>query len=106
MAGVPDDPVAGRLEQPMERDRELDHAERRAQVAASRCDRLDDLLANLIGQLGQLRVAHAAQVGRAAKRWKNGQGSMLLFWEGRAPRRVYPCPSGSASSSDRSSPAS
>ena len=34
VAGVPDDPVARRLEQPMERDRQLDDAERRAEVAA------------------------------------------------------------------------
>ena len=36
MAGVPDDPVARRFEQPVERDRQLDDAERRAEVAAGR----------------------------------------------------------------------
>src|SRR5262245_63837187 len=47
VTGVPDDPVAWRLEQPMEGDRQLDDAERAAEVAAGRGDRRDDRLADL-----------------------------------------------------------
>ena len=63
VAGVPDDPVARRLEQPVERDRELHDPERRAQVAAGDRDGLDDRLADLQGELGELDLVEAAQVG-------------------------------------------
>ena len=63
VAGVPDDPVARRLEQPMERDRELDDAERGAEVAAGLGDRRDDRLADLRRELGELGLVEAAQVG-------------------------------------------
>ena len=63
VAGVPDDPVARRLEQAVEGERQLDHAERRAEVAAGRRDRLDDRLADLLGQLGRA----AARSGREGR---------------------------------------
>ncbi len=70
---VPDDPVARRLEQPMEGDRELDHAQRRAEVAARLGDRADDRVADLGGQLGQLGLGQAAQVGGTLEVGKDGQ---------------------------------
>ena len=63
VAGVPDDPVARRLEQPVERDRQLDDAERRAEVAAGVRDGPDDRLADLDRQLRELDLVEAAQVG-------------------------------------------
>ena len=46
----------------MEGDRELDDAERRAQVTTGLGDGRDDRVADLGGQLGQLDLVHAAQV--------------------------------------------
>ena len=65
--GVPHDVVAGRLQQAVERDGELDDAQRRAQVAARDRDRGDDGLADLERELGELDLREAAQVGGALK---------------------------------------
>jgi hypothetical protein len=67
MAGVPDDPVARRLEEPVERDRELDDAERAAEMAAGPGDRRDDRLADLFGELLELRRCQAAEIGGAVE---------------------------------------
>ena len=75
VAGVPDDLVARRFEEPMERDRQLDDAERRAEVAPRLGDRLDDGLADLCRQHGKLGIGQAAQVRRSAQVGKDGQGS-------------------------------
>ena len=64
VARVPHDPVTGRLEQPVERDRQLHDAQGRPQVTAGRRDGLDDGLADLESQLGQLDLVHPAQIGR------------------------------------------
>ena len=63
VAGVPDDPVARRLEQAVQRDGQLDHAERRPEVAAGPGDGPDDGVADLDGELGELDLVEAAQVG-------------------------------------------
>ncbi len=76
VAGVPDDPVTRRLEQPMEGDRQLDHAERRAEMAAGFCDGADDRLANLGGKLGQLPLRQATQVCGALQVGKDGHGGL------------------------------
>ena len=84
VAGVPDDPVARRLEQPVERDRQLDDAERRAEVAAGRGDGRDDRLADLGGELRELGLGQAAKVGGAVEVGRIGTGGLLLaigrFW--------------------------
>ena len=67
VAGVPDDPVARRLEQPVEGDGDLDDPERRAEVAAGDRDRRDDRLADLVGELLELGLVEAAQVGRSVE---------------------------------------
>ena len=72
VTGVPDDPVARRLEQPVEGDRDLDDPERRAEMAAGRLDRGDDRGPDLVGQLLQLRLVEAAQVGRALELGQDG----------------------------------
>ena len=74
MPGVPDDPVARRLEQAVERDRQLHDAQRRAQVAAGLGDGLDDGLPNLGRKAVHLRVGEAPQVGRTAESGKDRQG--------------------------------
>ena len=74
VAGVPDDPVARRLEQSMQRDRQLDDAERRAEVAAGLGDGPDDRLADLGGELGELGFGQAAQVGGVVQAVEDGHG--------------------------------
>src|SRR2546421_1532695 len=51
---VPDEPVAWSIEDVMERDRQLDHAEAGAEMATGHRDRIDRLLAQLVRQLAQL----------------------------------------------------
>ena len=63
VSGVPDDPVTRRFEQPMQRDRQLDDAERRAEVAAGDRHRGDDRLADLERELGELDLGQATKIG-------------------------------------------
>src|SRR6188768_2293122 len=63
VAGVPDDPVARRLEQAVERDGDLDHAQRRSEMTARPGHGLDDGLADLDRQLGELELVEAPEVG-------------------------------------------
>ena len=65
VADVPEDLVARRVEQAVERDRELAGAEVRAEVAADLADRVDDQLADLLRDLLQLLVGELLQVARA-----------------------------------------
>ena len=65
VAGVPHDPVPGRLEDAVKRQRDLHHAERRSEVTARHRDGGDDRPPDLLGQLQELRVAEAAKVCRA-----------------------------------------
>ncbi len=51
VADVPDQPVARRIEDMMQRDGQLDHAKPRAEMAAGDRNRGDQLLAELLGQL-------------------------------------------------------
>jgi hypothetical protein len=63
VARVPDDPIAWRLEQPMERDGQFDDAERRAEMAAGVRHGPDDRVPDLDRQLGQLELVEATKVG-------------------------------------------
>src|SRR5207248_1158432 len=63
VADVPDQFVDRRVEHIMKRDRQLDHAERRAQMPAGYRHRRNDFLAKLVGELRQLLLGEAAQVG-------------------------------------------
>ncbi len=54
VADVPDEPVARGVEQIVQRDRQLDHAEPGAEVAAGHRDGVDRLLAQLGGELRQI----------------------------------------------------
>ena len=61
--GVPHDPVARRLEQAVERERDLDDPERGAEMAAGCGDGADDRLAQLAGELLELGFAEATEIG-------------------------------------------
>jgi len=65
VADVPEDLVARRLQQAVQRDRDLARAEVGAEVAADLADRVDDQLAHLLRDLLELVVAQGVQVGRA-----------------------------------------
>ncbi len=91
VAGVPDDLVARRLHEPVERQRELDDAERRAQVTAGDRHGLDDRVADLGGELGQLGIVEAAQVGRFLEFGEDGHGRRGLLYAWSGCRRLGGC---------------
>ena len=75
MADVPDDAIPRGIEDPVQRDGELDGAQRRAEVSAVAGDDVDELLADLGGERG--RAERAASVLRSAgeeMRSSNGVG--------------------------------
>ena len=65
MADVPEDLVPGRVQQRVQRDRDLAGAEVRAEVAADLADRVDQQLADLLGDLDELVLGEGVQVLRA-----------------------------------------
>ncbi|GAA2460803.1 hypothetical protein GCM10009857_27470 [Agromyces soli] len=72
VAGVEDDGVLRRGEHPVYRDRELDHAEVRAQVPARLRDVRDEVLAHLLRELVQLLPRETVEVTRASDRLQQG----------------------------------
>src|SRR3569833_380542 len=64
VADVPDQPVARRVEDVMDRGGELDHAEARAEVTAGHRDGIDGLLTQLVCDLAHLLDLELAQVFR------------------------------------------
>ena len=66
MADVPDQPVARRVEDRVDRHRQLDHAQRGAEMAAGDRDGVDRLGPQLIGNLTQLLRGEVAQIRRNA----------------------------------------
>ena len=86
--GVPDDLVARRLEEPVQGERDLDHAQRRAEVAAGHGDGPDDGLADLGGELDQLRLRQAAKLRGVleAVEDRHGRWLLLLGWASRLGR--------------------
>ena len=74
VADVPEDLVARRVEQRVQRDRDLAGAEVGAEVAADLADRVDQQLADLLGDLREL-VLGEARAGPAGGRCGRGCGS-------------------------------
>ena len=62
VADVPDQAVARGVEDPMQRDRELDDAEAGAEVAAGHRDGVDRLLPQLVGELRKFGFFELAQI--------------------------------------------
>ena len=65
---VPEDLVLRRVQQAVQRDRELAGAEVGAEVAADLADRVDDQLADLLRHLLELLVGKLPEVGRGVDR--------------------------------------
>ena len=68
VAGVPQEQVVGRVEDPVQGQGELDHAQVGAQVPAGDRHRLDDEGADLAGQLLQLGLVELPEVARPGDR--------------------------------------
>ena len=64
VADIPDQDVVGGVEQMMQRDGELDHAEPGAEMSAGGGHGIDHLRAQLIGDRAQLPGRHVAQIAR------------------------------------------
>ena len=86
VAGVPDDPVARRLEEAVQGDRELDDAEAAAEMAAGRRDGGDDRLADLRGEPVEVVGGQGPEVGRAGQR---RQDRWLVGHEGSGSRSSH-----------------
>ena len=63
MANVPNQPVVRRIENIMQGNRELDHAQSRAEMAARHRDRVDRLAAQFVRDLGEIAFIQAPQIG-------------------------------------------
>ena len=63
---VPDQAVARRVEDPVQRDRQLHDAEPGAEMAARHGDRLDGLVAQLVGDLAEIGLRVRAEIRRRA----------------------------------------
>ena len=64
VADVPDQAVDRRLVQPVQCDRELDHAEAGAEMPARDRDRVDQVPAQLLGDGREFGLGKAAQIAR------------------------------------------
>ena len=66
MADVPDDAVGRRIENVVQRDRQFDHAETSAEMAARHRDRADGFGAQFLGELSEIALFQLAQIGGRA----------------------------------------
>jgi len=82
VARVEDDLVLGRVEHPVDRDGELDHAQVRPEVAAGPDGRLDQQVTDLGGQAGELILAESLQVLGAIDALQQGHGVLLMCCTG------------------------
>ena len=98
MADVPDQPVARRVEDVVQRDGELDHAEPGAEVAAGDRNGADRFRAQLVGELAQVAQLQLADVGRVmdAVEERSARSRQRFFRLARRPqptarrRAIYP----------------
>jgi hypothetical protein len=76
VAGIPDDAIARRLQETVQRQRELDHPQRRTEVPAGLGHGLNDRFAQLAGELFELGLVEAAEVGRALQVLEDRHGRL------------------------------
>ena len=110
VAGVPDDPVTWRVEDPVQRQRQLDRPEVRAEMSTGAGDLLDEEGPDLAGQRVTLLEGESAYVARRGDTFKQTHPGSLgppmrpcaaqtgCRWGRRAPRRTRarPPPAGSS----------
>ena len=63
VAGVEDDRIVRRVEYPVQRQRQLDDAEVGSKMASGRGDFVNQKLADLHGQIAQIRLGEVLQIG-------------------------------------------
>jgi hypothetical protein len=90
VARVEHDRVAGRLEHPVDRDRQLDDAEVGAEVPAGARDGLHEKVADLLGQRADLRRGQAAQVSRCGDAGEDSHAHLPSSCGDAAARRGCP----------------
>jgi hypothetical protein len=78
VAGVEDDAVLGRVEDPVDRDGELDHAQVGSEMAACPRGGLDQEIADLGGEAGELVLAEFLQVLWAVDALQQGHWLLLM----------------------------
>ena len=78
VADVPDQPVARRVEHPVQGDGQLDHAEAGAQMAAGHRHRVDRLLAQLVDELAQVLLGQARAGPAGVLTWSSS--GVLEAW--------------------------
>ena len=78
MTDVPDQPVTWRVEDMMQCNGQLDHAETGAQMAARHRNRVDGLLPHLIGNLPEVRRIMLTQITRVVDGIKHCTSSLLV----------------------------
>ena len=61
---VPDDAVVRRVEDVVQRDRQLDHAEPRTEMPAGARHRVDQIGAQFVGDLAQVAFLHRPEISR------------------------------------------
>ena len=82
VAGVEDDPVPRRVKDAVDRDGQLDHAQVRPEMAAGPCRRLDQQIADLPGEAGELILAEFLQVLRTVDALQQGHRLLLVCCAG------------------------
>ena len=85
VADVPDQPVAGRIEHVVQRNRQLDHAKAGAEMAAGHRDGIDRLLAQLVRHLAKLARLELPEVVRGldlVEQWGLGGNSHAMLLKG------------------------
>ena len=87
VADVPDDAVVRRVEDVMQRDRQLDRAEIRRQMAAGPADRIDDELAQLVRRAAAAAGARAC-ADRPGRRSIRADWSISALSQRRCSRRA------------------
>ena len=78
VADVPDQAVVRRVELVVQGHGQLDHAQARAEMAAGAGDRLDQVLAQLVGDLRELAVGQPAQIGGHLDRSQAGIAAEVI----------------------------
>jgi hypothetical protein len=80
VADVPDQAVPRRIEYIMKRDRQLDHAQARAQMTTGHRDGADGLGPQFVRHLPELVFRKPAQVHRCGNRVEQGGGQCISRW--------------------------
>lgn len=74
VADIPDQPVARRVEDMVQRDGQFDHAEPRAEMPARHGNGVDRLQPQLVGDLSKLCIVERPQIGGVVDRVEERRG--------------------------------